>query len=211
MTSTPSNDEDVTVVYVEEDDEWLGVLRVTAETLQDRKVFLSDSRVLATSTLAERLFGDALPVLPPEEDEDDEDTAGRPDAEPVGDPELLADLGTPATSWSSSAPRRARCRATSSPPCASGPAASTSWTSCAAPDLSRRSRPRSYERWMAAALHEAGSRWRPATSRWARWWSTLGGGDRHRSQRPGGAAGPDRPRRGAGAAGRGAAPSARGG
>ena len=92
------NDEDVTVVYVEEDDEWLGVLRVTAETLQDPKIFLSDSRVLATSTLAERLFGDALPVLPPEEDEEDEedeDTAGRPDAEPIGDPELLADLGTP--------------------------------------------------------------------------------------------------------------------
>ena len=65
------NDEDVTVVYVEEDDEWLGVLRVTAETLQDPKVFLSDSRVLATSTLAERLFGDALPVVPPDEDEDE--------------------------------------------------------------------------------------------------------------------------------------------
>jgi putative tRNA adenosine deaminase-associated protein len=89
------NDEDVMIVYIEEDDEWLGIVRVTAETLQDPKVFLSDSRVLATSTLAERLFGDALPVLPPEEDEDDEDTAGRPDAEPVGDPELLADLGTP--------------------------------------------------------------------------------------------------------------------
>ncbi len=89
------NDEGVTVVFIEEDDEWLGIVRVTAETLQDPKVFLSDSRVLATSTLAERLFGDALPVLPPEEDEEDEDTAGRPDAEPVGDPDLLAGLGTP--------------------------------------------------------------------------------------------------------------------
>ena len=89
------NDEDVIIVYVEEDDEWLGIIRVTAETLQDPKVFLSDSRVLATSTLAERLFGDALPVLAPDEDDDDDDTAGRPDAEPVGDPELLADLGTP--------------------------------------------------------------------------------------------------------------------
>jgi putative tRNA adenosine deaminase-associated protein len=88
------SDNDVTVVYIEEDDEWLGIVRVTAELLQDPQVFLSDSRVLATSTLAERLFGDALPVLPPEEDEDDEDTAGRPDAEPVGDPELLTSLGT---------------------------------------------------------------------------------------------------------------------
>lgn len=89
------SDEHITIVYVEEDDEWLGVVRVTAETVQDPKVFLSDSRVLATSTLAERLFGDALPVLPPEDDEEDEDTAGRPDAEPVGDPDLLVDLGTP--------------------------------------------------------------------------------------------------------------------
>ncbi len=88
------DDSDVTVVFVEEDDEWLGVLRVTAETLQDPQIFLSDSRVLTTSTLAERLFGDALPVLPPQEDDEDEDTAGRPDAEPVGDPDLLADLGT---------------------------------------------------------------------------------------------------------------------
>lgn len=91
-----SGNEDVTIVYIEEDDEWLGIVRVTAETLQDPQVFLSDSRVLATSTLAERLFGDALPVQPPDEDdEDDEDTAGRPDAEPVGDPELLASHGTP--------------------------------------------------------------------------------------------------------------------
>ena len=32
---------------------------------------------------------------PAEEDDSDEDTDGRPDAEPVGDAELLADLGTP--------------------------------------------------------------------------------------------------------------------
>jgi putative tRNA adenosine deaminase-associated protein len=90
-----ANGEDVTVIYVEEDDEWLGILRVTADTLQDPGIFLSDSRVLATSGLAERLFGDALPVIPPDEDEEDEDTSGRPDAQPVGDPGLLASLGTP--------------------------------------------------------------------------------------------------------------------
>ena len=89
-----AGDQSLSIVFIEEDDEWLGVIRATAETLQDPRIFLSDGRVLVTSALAERLFGDALPVLAPVEDED-EDTAGRPDAQPVGDPELLADLGTP--------------------------------------------------------------------------------------------------------------------
>ncbi len=39
-------------------------------------------------------FGDALPPLPVEE-ETDEETSGRPDVRAVGDPELLADFGTP--------------------------------------------------------------------------------------------------------------------
>lgn len=86
-------DDAVTVVFVEEDDEWLGLVRVNIETLRDPGVFLSDSRVLATSTLAERLFGDALPVIVPVDD-DDEDTSGRPDAQPAGEPGLMADLGT---------------------------------------------------------------------------------------------------------------------
>jgi putative tRNA adenosine deaminase-associated protein len=84
---------DLSVIFVEEDDEWLGLVRVTAETLQDPRIFLSDGRVLSTSTLAEKLFGDALPVLAPVDDEDDE-TAGRPEATPVGDTDLLTDLGT---------------------------------------------------------------------------------------------------------------------
>jgi putative tRNA adenosine deaminase-associated protein len=88
-----ADERDLSLVFVEEDDEWLGLIRVTVETLQDPRIFLSDGRVLLTSPLAERLFGDALPVLEPVED-DDEDGAGRPDAQPVGDAELLADLGT---------------------------------------------------------------------------------------------------------------------
>ncbi len=91
-----ATEDDVTLVFVEEDDEWLGILRLTVETLRDPRVFLSDSRVLATSDLAQQLFADALPVLPPADDGDgDEDSAGRPDAQPVGDVELLADLKTP--------------------------------------------------------------------------------------------------------------------
>src|SRR4051812_50222139 len=70
------------------------MIRVTADSLQDPGIFLSDGRVLVTSPLAERLFGDALPVLAPVDDADEE-TAGRPEATPVGDPELLAGPGTP--------------------------------------------------------------------------------------------------------------------
>jgi putative tRNA adenosine deaminase-associated protein len=90
-----SDPKDITVVYVEEDEDWLGVLLLTVETIQDPRIFLSDSRVLATSSLAERLFADALPVLPEEEEDNDEETSGRPEALPVGDIELLSDLGTP--------------------------------------------------------------------------------------------------------------------
>jgi putative tRNA adenosine deaminase-associated protein len=93
-TEADAEASDLAVVFVEEDDEWLGLVRVTAETLQDPRIFLSDGRVLITSPLAEKLFGDALPVLAPVDDDDDE-TAGRPEATPVGDAELLADLGTP--------------------------------------------------------------------------------------------------------------------
>ncbi len=91
VDSEPSG---IAVVFVEEDDEWLGMIRVTSDSLQDPGIFLSDGRVLVTSPLAERLFGDALPVLAPVDDADEE-TAGRPEATPVGDPELLAALGTP--------------------------------------------------------------------------------------------------------------------
>ena len=89
-----ADDKALTVIFVEEDDEWLGLVRVDVDTLRDPRVFLSDSRVLSTSTLAERLFGDALPVVVPEEEED-EDTSGRPDAQPAGEPDLLTDIGTP--------------------------------------------------------------------------------------------------------------------
>jgi putative tRNA adenosine deaminase-associated protein len=90
-----ATDDDVSLVFIEEDDEWLGLLRISIDTLRDPRIFLSDSRVIATSAFAEQIFGDALPVLPVEEDDSDEDTNGRPDAQPVGDAELLADLGTP--------------------------------------------------------------------------------------------------------------------
>lgn len=78
------------VAFVEENDEYLAIVRLTGG--DDPRVFLSDRRVIATSDLAERLFDDALPVAPVV---DDDDEGLRPDADPAGDAELLADLGTP--------------------------------------------------------------------------------------------------------------------
>jgi putative tRNA adenosine deaminase-associated protein len=79
------------VLFIEEDDEWLGIVRVTGD--EDPRVFLSDRRSLETSDLANRIFADALPVLPaPDNDED----TPRAAAEPVGETDLLSDLGTPA-------------------------------------------------------------------------------------------------------------------
>jgi putative tRNA adenosine deaminase-associated protein len=80
------------VLFVEEDDEWLGIVRIDGDN--DPQVFLSDRRSLETSDLAERIFADALPVLPPPGDEEDDDTP-RPQAEVAGDTDLLSDLGTP--------------------------------------------------------------------------------------------------------------------
>ena len=76
------------LLFLEEDDEYVAVLRVDGDT--DVRVFLSDVRAIHTSALAALLAEDAEPA--PIDDDDDEGT--RPEAEPVGEPELLADLGT---------------------------------------------------------------------------------------------------------------------
>ena len=76
------------LLLLEQDDEWMGVVRVELD--EDPRVFLSDRRAVQTSDVAALLWeADDEPV-----DEDEEEGA-RPIAEPVGDPELLADLGTP--------------------------------------------------------------------------------------------------------------------
>jgi len=66
-------------------------------------VFLSDGRAMETSELA-TLLGEAATIIEPpdddgddddEDDEDDEDDAVQLSGEPIGDSDLLADLGTP--------------------------------------------------------------------------------------------------------------------
>jgi putative tRNA adenosine deaminase-associated protein len=69
------------LLLIEEEDEWFAVMRL--DDGEDPQVFLSDPRVAQTSDLARMLA---------EQIGDTEDTASH---EPVGDPALLADLGTP--------------------------------------------------------------------------------------------------------------------
>lgn len=84
--------DDTVVAFLEEDDEYLAIIRIDPDD-SDPRVFLSDRRVLATSDLAEALLADALP-LPGTGDEDEESVL--PHAQPIGDADLLDDLGTPA-------------------------------------------------------------------------------------------------------------------
>jgi putative tRNA adenosine deaminase-associated protein len=80
--------------FIEEDDEYVGIVRVDPDT-DDSRIFLSDRRVLDTSELADRLFADALPVDETVDEAEDENDTVRPDADPAGDVDLLSDLGTP--------------------------------------------------------------------------------------------------------------------
>lgn len=97
------DDADVQLLFVEEDDEWFAIVRVDEDG--DPRVFLSDGRAMESSDLG-ALFGEAAAVAEPsdddeddsDEDEDDEDDeAGQTSGDPVGDPDVLADLGTPSS------------------------------------------------------------------------------------------------------------------
>lgn len=82
------------LLFVEEDDEWFGIVRVDGDN--DPRVFVSDSRVVEQSHVAGLLYEEAAaqPVVEEEEAEDDDEESMRPAAEPAGDAALLADLGT---------------------------------------------------------------------------------------------------------------------
>ncbi|MHB2022042.1 MAG: tRNA adenosine deaminase-associated protein [Mycobacteriales bacterium] len=83
--------EAVSLLFVAEDDEWLGVLRVEGDT--DSRAFISDARAVEESRLA------ALIYQAPEEQfiaSIDDEQARSPVAQPAGDSDLLADLGVSA-------------------------------------------------------------------------------------------------------------------
>lgn len=103
-------DADVALLFVEVDDTYLTILRL--DDGEDLRVFASDSAFAEESRLGALLVDDlkspALELdevvesggettdVAGDEDEDTEPPASDPDADPVGDPDLLADLGVSA-------------------------------------------------------------------------------------------------------------------
>lgn len=78
----------VALLFVEEDEEWLAILRV--DGVDDPRVFISDVRAPLESELAALLYVQA------DGDADSEDSQARTVAsEPGGDLDLLEDLGVP--------------------------------------------------------------------------------------------------------------------
>ncbi|HET6817948.1 MAG TPA: tRNA adenosine deaminase-associated protein [Mycobacteriales bacterium] len=95
-----AEDADVVVLFVEEDDEWFGIVRVDEDS--DPRAFLSDGRVMETSAIAAQIAEAATVTETDDDEEEDEDDEDEEEEEtiriagdPIGDPELLADLGTP--------------------------------------------------------------------------------------------------------------------
>lgn len=96
---------EVSLLFVEVDDAYLAILRL--DEGEDLRVFGSDAAFVDESPLGAALLGDEdrpeQVDLPDDDYESDDydDSAAEPapangdDAEPVGDPELLADLGVP--------------------------------------------------------------------------------------------------------------------
>lgn len=95
-------DADVALLFVESDDQYLAILRL--DEGEDLRVFGSDSVFAEESRLGALLLGDIeTPALeidevvgdaePADDDAEPQRPAADPDAEPVGDADLLADLG----------------------------------------------------------------------------------------------------------------------
>ncbi|WP_433299038.1 tRNA adenosine deaminase-associated protein [Actinoplanes sp. CA-030573] len=91
-------DADVALLFVESDDQYLAILRL--DEGEDLRVFGSDSAFVEESRIGSVLLGDIeAPALEIDEltaggdDEEDGDRPSDPDADPVGDADLLNDLG----------------------------------------------------------------------------------------------------------------------
>ncbi|GAA2593311.1 hypothetical protein GCM10010435_85350 [Winogradskya consettensis] len=92
-------DAELSLLFVEADDQYLVIMRL--DEGDDLRVFGSDSAFADESRLGALLLADVeAPALeidelaaPQGDDDEDERPAADPDADPVGDVELLADLG----------------------------------------------------------------------------------------------------------------------
>lgn len=93
-------DADLALLFVESDDEYLAILRL--DDGEDLRVFGSDSAFAEESRIGSVLLGEVeTPALGLDEvngrdDEEEERPAAEPDADPIGDAELLGDLGVSA-------------------------------------------------------------------------------------------------------------------
>lgn len=95
---------DVSLLFVEADDAYLVIMRL--DSGEDLRVFGSDSGFAEESRLGSLLLGDieipaleldkALAEVENDADSDEQRPAADPEADPVGDADLLADLGLPA-------------------------------------------------------------------------------------------------------------------
>jgi putative tRNA adenosine deaminase-associated protein len=94
---------DLSLLFVESDDAYLVILRL--DKSDDLRVFGSDSAFAEESRLGALLLGDieapaleidALTVAAPADDDAADEAPSTPDADPVGDADLLADLGVSA-------------------------------------------------------------------------------------------------------------------
>lgn len=98
-------DADLSLLFVEAEDAYLVILRL--DEGEDLRVFGSDSAYAEESRLGALLVGDLKASVtgldeteeprPAGGDEDGEQPAVDPEADPVGDADLLADLGIPAS------------------------------------------------------------------------------------------------------------------
>jgi len=92
-------DADVALLFVESDDQYLAIVRL--DEGEDLRVFGSDSAFVEESRIGQVLLGEieAPPALEIDDltsgtdDEDSDNPSTDPDADPVGDADLLNDLG----------------------------------------------------------------------------------------------------------------------
>ncbi|WP_100445032.1 tRNA adenosine deaminase-associated protein [Glycomyces xiaoerkulensis] len=88
-------DADLTLLFVDADDEFLTMMRL--DDGDDLRTFGSDAEYASQSRLGEALLGDLEPQDTDEIDTDDEESISASptelDAEPVGEADLLSDLG----------------------------------------------------------------------------------------------------------------------
>jgi putative tRNA adenosine deaminase-associated protein len=94
------DDAETALMLFEENDEWFGIVRIDEDG--DPRVFVSDGRVVETSQVG-GILGEAAAIDDDEpvdvdddedgDDDEEEEEAIRAAGDPIGDPEVLADLG----------------------------------------------------------------------------------------------------------------------